>query len=58
MKEGDRNIKFFHSFVKMHHDRNKILKLQNDDGTMIEDYNQVQDIATKFFENLFTDPFP
>lgn len=42
MKEGDKNTKFFHRTTKVHNARNKILRIQTDEGVMIEDYKQVQ----------------
>lgn len=58
MKEGDKNTQFFHRTVRMYNARNKILRLQNEDGNTIEDYNQVQQTAINFFQNLFTEPSP
>lgn len=52
MKEDDRNTKFFHKTIKVHNGRNKILRLQNEEGIMIEDYSQVQAMAADFFEKL------
>lgn len=40
MKEEDKNTQFFHRTVRMHNARNKILRLQNEDGNTIEDYNK------------------
>lgn len=32
MKEGDKNTQFFHRTIKVHNARNKILRLQNEEG--------------------------
>lgn len=58
MKEEDKNSKFFHRTIKIHNTRNKILMLQNEEGAMIENYNQVESTATNFIANLFTEPNP
>lgn len=47
MKEGDKNFSFFHRSVKAHTARNKILRLQYDDGIWTKDYEEVQ-ILTVF----------
>lgn len=44
--------------MKVHNIRNKIRRLQNEEGVMIEEYNQVKELSIYFFENLFTDPSP
>lgn len=51
MKDRDRNTKYFHSVVKSHIARNKILRLKNEAGDIIEDYELVQDMAVEFFSN-------
>lgn len=56
MKEWDKNTNFFHRTVKVHNSSNKILRLQNYIGEMIEDYGQVQDMVIEFFKNLFAAP--
>lgn len=56
MKEGDKNTKFFHRSVKVHNAINKILRLQNEEGDIIEDYDIVETTAMAYFEKLFTEP--
>lgn len=55
-RRGQKNTIFFHRSVKAHSARNKILRLQNEDGEMIENYDQVKDMATYFFKKLFFEP--
>lgn len=59
LKEGDKNTKFFHRSVKTHRARNKILRLQMEDGAWTKDYEEVKNLAVNYFENfenLFTEP--
>lgn len=58
MKEGDKNTNFFHRTVKVHNARNKILRLSNENGDIIEDYSMIETEVTIYFEKLFTEPNP
>lgn len=58
MKEGDKNTQFFHRLVKVHTVRNKILRLQTDEGNWTNDYEEVKVLTVKFFENLFSESNP
>lgn len=50
IKVGDKKT---HKSIKAHRSRNKILRLQGEQDTMVEDYDMVKNLATDFFENLF-----
>lgn len=58
MKEGDKNSHFFHRSVKAHIARNKILWLQDENGSWTSDYEEVKILTVNFFENLFKEPNP
>lgn len=47
MKERDKNTSFFHRTTNVHNAHNKILRLQNEEGVIVEDYDQVKYCATK-----------
>ena len=40
--------------MKGHVARNKILFLRNDEGDIVEDYEQVKEIAVEFYQTLFS----
>lgn len=55
MKKGDRNSQFFHRTIKVHTAKNKILRLQDDNGIWTKNYEEVKDLAIGFFSNLFSE---
>lgn len=57
-EKGRQKHQFFHGTVKSHIARNKILRLQNEDSSWTNDYEEVKNLAVNFFENLFTKPNP
>jgi hypothetical protein len=63
LKEGDRNTKYFHSKAVWRSRKNRIRKLIGDDGVTYEDVSTLHQMATNYFQNLFTaddslDPSP
>ncbi|CAI9098717.1 OLC1v1035408C1 [Oldenlandia corymbosa var. corymbosa] len=48
--DGDKNTRFYHSFVKGRQRRNKIGILINDDGVLIDDQLELGRMATRFFK--------
>jgi hypothetical protein len=63
LKEGDRNTKYFHSKAVWRSRKNRIRKLIGDDGVTYEDVSTLHQMATDYFQKLFTaddslDPSP
>jgi hypothetical protein len=54
LREGDRNTRFFHRKATWHRKKNKISKLRRSDGTWTEDAVEIGDMATDFFQKLYT----
>lgn len=54
MKGGDRNTKFFHAAASERRRRNKIKRLRRDDGSVTEKVEEMKEVATNYFLNLFT----
>lgn len=53
LQEGDRNTKFFHAMIRERRRKNS-LTLQQPDGTIINNPNQISDMAAEYFSRLFT----
>jgi hypothetical protein len=51
LKEGDANIRFFHIQACIQKKRNIISKLE-DDGRIVTNHDQMQDVLDGFFSNL------
>jgi hypothetical protein len=54
LKEGDRNTKFFHQKATWRAKKNKIERLEKADGSMSESKEEMEEMATKFFKDLYT----
>ncbi|CAL1404640.1 unnamed protein product [Linum trigynum] len=54
INNGDSNTPFFHTSTLARRRRNKILRLQNDDGVWVEDQDMLQNMARDFYIELFT----
>ncbi|CAL1358518.1 unnamed protein product [Linum trigynum] len=54
INNGDSNTPFFHSSTIARRRRNKILKLQNNEGAWIEDQDTLQKMSRDFYIELFT----
>ena len=54
MKHGDRNTKFFHSKATQRRKKNHISGNQNAHGQWVEELEEVVDVATDYFNNLFS----
>lgn len=54
LKEGDKNTMFFHSRVVWRAKKNKIKKLRNQQGEWVDKPEEMEQLATDFFKNLFT----
>ncbi|XP_031099673.1 uncharacterized protein LOC116003873 [Ipomoea triloba] len=53
-KGGDSNTKYFHNSVKMRKRRNKVHKLQNEDGVWIDNADAIGSVMVDYFQLLFT----
>jgi hypothetical protein len=53
MHEGDRNTKFFHSMATGRKKKNKIKELRREDGVVVKEEEELQEVATNYFLNLF-----
>ncbi|KAF8080425.1 hypothetical protein N665_0945s0001 [Sinapis alba] len=58
LREGDRNTKFFHSITKQRRARNRITKLRDTNGNMVEDDDGLVAITTDYFRQLFDSSNP
>jgi hypothetical protein len=54
LREGDRNTRYFHRKATWRRKKNKIARLRKPDGTWTEDANEMGDLATSFFKQLYT----
>ena len=54
LREGDRNTKFFHATTKQRRARNRVLKLRRTNGTWAETDDDLEQVATGYFQTLFT----
>ncbi|XP_057823539.2 uncharacterized protein LOC131035830 [Cryptomeria japonica] len=53
IRAGDRNIKLFHSSVKVKRSLNRILSLHLKDGTSMDDFDRINQEVVDFFGNLW-----
>jgi hypothetical protein len=53
LAEGDRNTRFFHLRASRRRRRNRITKLKRADGEFTEDEQEMRELATSFYGNLF-----
>lgn len=51
---GDRNTKYFHGVTTIRRWKNHITALQNEQGTWVNSAQLLEELATKYFKNLFT----
>uniref|UniRef100_A0A803NWW7 Reverse transcriptase n=1 Tax=Cannabis sativa TaxID=3483 RepID=A0A803NWW7_CANSA len=58
LKLGDRSTTFFHAAASICRRRNQVWSLQDKDGVMKENINEVSGIITDYFKNLFTSDQP
>ncbi|CAL9006140.1 unnamed protein product, partial [Prunus brigantina] len=53
-RDGDGNTKFFHMMASGFRKRNYIERLEKEDGVVIENDNEIESEAIKFFKNLYS----
>jgi hypothetical protein len=54
LRAGDRNTSFFHRKATLRQNKNKIRKLKRPDGTFTNDVAEMEDMASTFFQDLYT----
>lgn len=53
LKHGNKNTKFFHLKATQRRRRNYIHGVKNSDGVWVEEVDDIAEVATSYFENLF-----
>ncbi|XP_020686434.1 uncharacterized protein LOC110102438 [Dendrobium catenatum] len=49
--EGDGNSKFFHTYTSARRNSNKIIKVKDENGILVEDQRQMEEVFMRFFQN-------
>ncbi|XP_047259240.1 uncharacterized protein LOC124891567 [Capsicum annuum] len=52
-KDGERNTRFFHTIVKRRRSRLKIRRIQNDEGSWLDNQDKISEAATMFYQKQF-----
>ena len=58
LQEGDKNTRYFHSRATHRYRRNKICELRNQMGQMSTDEEEIAQILTSYYHDLFTSASP
>ena len=58
LKEGDQNTSYFHCRANQRNQRNLITRLEDDNGTWIEDETGMGKVVEGYFEQIFTSSNP
>lgn len=56
--QGDRNTKYFQTVVKQRRAKNRIVSLRKDDGTLTENFEEIESIIVSHFKDRFTETNP
>lgn len=54
LREGDQNTKFFHATTKQRRAQNRVVKLQKTNGSWAETKEELENVATGYFQTIFT----
>lgn len=54
LRLGDKNTKFFHTATLVRRARNKVERLQNEDGSWVTDNEVMKNMAVHYYEELFS----
>ena len=54
LREGDRNTNIFHRKANWRQSKNNIKRIRGLNGNSTDDPQEIKDLATNFFKNLFT----
>lgn len=58
LREGDQNTKFFPATTKQRRARNWVTKLRKSAGVWVETEEDIEEVATRYFQTLFTSSDP
>lgn len=58
LREGDRNTRYFHAKTKQRRARNRITRLRNSMNEWAETEDEIEQVATTYFQQLFTSSNP
>lgn len=50
---GDRNTKYFHTLARTRKINNSVVRIKKQDGTWLEDYEEIEHAAEEFFLNIY-----
>ncbi|GAA0184168.1 hypothetical protein LIER_31457 [Lithospermum erythrorhizon] len=53
--EGDASTKFFRKSMRLHQAQNKITSIRDENGRLIEVYNEIKEVAIQFYKKMFTE---
>ncbi|XP_026400409.1 uncharacterized protein LOC113296316 [Papaver somniferum] len=53
VKEGSTNTQFFHTNIKVRYSKNLFVELEDENGNLVSDQEQIADLLLKFFERKF-----
>eukprot|EP00253_Pinus_taeda_P011270 PITA_11270 len=56
LKEGEKNIKFFHRSAMDYRNVNKILELKNSEGEILRNHKDISDLLSNHFSNIAREP--
>lgn len=54
LREGDRNTRFFHRYASKRRRGNNIQRIKNNEGEWKDTTEEIQEVITDYFANLFT----
>lgn len=54
LKHGDSNTRWFHARATVRRSINVVASLERDDGSMVDDEEDIVEMITTYFDNLFT----
>ncbi|GAA0164487.1 hypothetical protein LIER_20108 [Lithospermum erythrorhizon] len=52
-KDGDASASFFHRQMRFQQAKNRIIKMKNCDGVLIEDYEKVKELVADYYKEFF-----
>ncbi|XP_026431198.1 uncharacterized protein LOC113328268 [Papaver somniferum] len=53
VKEGSANTQFFHTNIKVSHSQNLITEMEDENGNIISDQEQIENLLVNYFEKKF-----
>lgn len=58
LRDGDKNTRFFHKYASARKEHNQIRRLKHEEGEWKEKDEEIQDLITTYFANLFQSQDP